>query len=215
MDLMNLRKRTDKIRKTLKTLYPQVKPRLLYHNPFELLIATMLSAQCTDAQVNNVTRHLFEAFKSPADIAATPAKKIEQLIHSVGLYRNKAKNIKACAQVIVASHGGEVPKALEDLVKLPGVGRKTANVVRGAAFGRPGLVVDTHVARISQRLGLTECRDPVKIELDLMRLVPKKDWSDFSLRLIFFGRETCKARKPACADCPLDALCPYPHKTKK
>jgi endonuclease-3 len=214
MTPLNLRKRTDRIRKILKTLYPQVKPQLYYRNPFELLVATMLSAQCTDAQVNKVTRKLFKTFKTPSDYAAAPVKKIEKLIHSTGLFRSKAKNIKACAEAILTHHAGAVPESLENLVKLPGVGRKTANVVRGAAFGRPGLVVDTHVARISQRLGLTENRDPVKIEQDLMRLVPAKEWSDFSLRLIFFGRETCKARKPACPDCPLNALCPYPHKAQ-
>jgi endonuclease-3 len=213
MDALSLRKRSDKIRKILKTLYPQVKPQLFYRTPFELLVATMLSAQCTDQQVNKVTRNLFDTLQTPQDFAAARLAEIERRIRSTGFYRNKARNIQACAREILARHGGEVPDRLEDLVKLTGVGRKTANVVRGAAFGQPGLVVDTHVMRISQRLELTRHRDPVKIEQDLMGLVPRKDWSDFSLRLIFFGRATCKARKPACPDCPVGHLCPYPHKT--
>ena len=212
---LNLRKRADMIRKILKTLYPQVKPQLFYRSPFELLVATILSAQCTDRQVNAVTRNLFENLKTPQDFAAAPVAWIEKQIRSTGFYRNKARHIKGCAQAIMTRHAGEVPDRLEALIELPGVGRKTANVVLGAAFKKPGLVVDTHVARISQRLGLTENRDPVKIESDLMRLAPCKAWSEFSLRLIFFGRETCKARKPACPSCPLHALCPYPYKTKK
>ena len=210
---MELRKRTDKIRKILRTIYPDVKTPLRHRSPFQLLVATILSAQCTDKQVNKVTQVLFQHLKSPADFAAAPLKTIEKYIRSTGFYHNKAKNIKKCSQAIIAAHNSNVPRTLEELVKLPGVGRKTANVVLGAAFDTPGMVVDTHVARISQRLGLTRNKDAVKIEFDLMKIVPKKAWNDFSLQLIFFGRETCSARKPKCYSCPMTKLCPYPDKT--
>jgi endonuclease-3 len=149
----------------------------------------------------------------PRDFVRTPLAEIEGLVRPTGFYRNKARNIKACCAAILKHHGGRVPRTLEELVALPGVGRKTANVVLGAAFNTPGVVVDTHVARISNRLALTRQKDPKKIELDLMQVIPKKQWSDFSLRLIFFGRETCTARKPKCPVCPLNPLCPYLHKT--
>ena len=210
---MELRKRTDKIRKILRTIYPDVKTPLRHRTAFQLLVATILSAQCTDRQVNKVTQLLFQHLESPADFAAAPLKTIEKYIRSTGFYHNKAKNIKKCSQAIIATHNGNVPRTLEELVKLPGVGRKTANVVLGAAFDTPGMVVDTHVARISQRLGLTCNKDAVKIEFDLMEIVPKKAWNDFSLQLIFFGRETCSARKPRCYRCPMTRLCPYPDKT--
>jgi endonuclease-3 len=197
----------------LNSLYPQVKPQLFYRNPFELLVATILSAQCTDNQVNRVTPRLFKRLRGPQAFVKTPVAEIEEIVRPTGFYRNKARNIKACCEALVERHGGQVPQAIEDLVKLPGVGRKTANVVLGAAFDTPGVVVDTHVRRISQRLGLTRNMDPKKIEIDLMRIIPKNEWSDFSLRLIFFGRETCTARKPKCPVCPLAHLCPYPHKT--
>ena len=210
---MELRKRTDKIRKILRTIYPDVKTPLRHRTPYQLLVATILSAQCTDKQVNRVTEVLFQHLKSPADFAAAPLKTIEKHIRSTGFYHNKAKNIKKCSQVLLEAHNGNVPRTLDELVKLPGVGRKTANVVLGAAFGKPGMVVDTHVARISRRLGLTRNKDAVKIEFDLMEIVPKKAWNDFSLQLIFFGRETCSARKPRCYSCPMTKLCPYPDKT--
>jgi endonuclease-3 len=197
----------------LNSLYPQVKPQLFYRNPFELLVATILSAQCTDNQVNRVTPRLFKRLRGPQAFVKTPVAEIEEIVRPTGFYRNKARNIKACCEALVERHGGQVPQAIEDLVKLPGVGRKTANVVLGAAFDTPGVVVDTHVRRISQRLGLTRNMDPKKIEIDLMRIIPKNEWSDFSLRLIFFGRETCTARKPKCPVCPLAHLCPYPRKT--
>jgi endonuclease III len=199
----------------LNSLYPQVKPQLFYRNPFELLVATILSAQCTDNQVNRVTPGLFKRLRQPQEFVQTPAAEIEGLVRPTGFYRNKARNIKACCEALIERHGGQVPRTLEELVKLPGVGRKTANVVLGAAFDTPGVVVDTHVGRLSGRLGLTKNKDPKKIELDLMRIIPKNQWSDFSLRLIFFGRETCTARKPKCPICPLDHLCAYPHKTSK
>ena len=207
--------RAAAILKVLNALYPQVKPQLLYRSPFELLVATILSAQCTDNQVNRVTPALFKRMRRPRDFVKTPVAEIEGLVRPTGFYRNKARNIKACCKALVERHGGHVPRTLEELVELPGVGRKTANVVLGAAFGTPGVVVDTHVKRISGRLGLTKHKDPKKIEFDLMRIIPGKEWSDFSLRLIFFGRETCTARKPKCPVCPVNPLCPYPHKTPK
>ena len=206
--------RADKIRAILKKTYPEVKTQLLHETPFQLLVATILSAQCTDRQVNTVTRKLFSKLKSPADFAAVKTSVLEELIRPTGYFRNKARNIQQCAAALNQNHGGRVPSTLEELVKLPGVGRKTANVVLGAAFGTPGIVVDTHVNRISRRLGLTENKDPVKIEFDLMKIIPKNDWNDFSLQLIYFGREYCTARKPACPVCPVKKLCPYPDKTQ-
>jgi endonuclease-3 len=210
---MELKTRTDKIRKILRTIYSDVKTPLIHQTPFELLVATILSAQCTDKQVNQVTPVLFKRLNTPADFAAAPLKSIEKLIRPTGFFHNKAKNIKNCSRALLDQHNGRVPQTLDELVKLPGVGRKTANVVLGAVFGISGVVVDTHVARISGRLGLTENKDPVKIEFDLMEIVPKRAWNDFSLQLIFFGRETCMARKPKCSTCPLDKLCPWPLKT--
>ena len=210
---MQVRKRADKIRKTLREIFPDVKTQLFHQNPFQLLVATILSAQCTDKQVNQVTPILFKSLKSPADFAAAPLKSIEKLIRPTGFFHNKAKNIQNCAQALLDCHNGQVPRTLEEMVKLPGVGRKTANVVLGAAFGVPGVVVDTHVGRISNRLGLTENKNPVKIEFDLMELIPRRDWNDFCLRLIFFGRSTCTARKPKCPQCPLAKICPWPDKT--
>ncbi|MDJ0720225.1 MAG: endonuclease III [Desulfobacterales bacterium] len=210
---MTTKERLSKIRKILRRTYPDVKTPLDHANPFQLLIATILSAQCTDRQVNRVTGPLFRAYGTPAQLAAAPLKQIENLVRSTGFFRNKARNIKHCARALAETYGGEVPADLKALTGLPGVGRKTANVVLGAAFGIPGVVVDTHVARISGRLGLTTHADPVKIEFDLMGLMPRNDWSDFCLRLIFFGRETCTARKPKCPACPVRRHCPWPDKT--
>ena len=210
---MNLKTRADRIRKILKGCYPGVKTQLFHDTPFQLLVATILSAQCTDKQVNRVTEKLFKLMKTPANFAAVPIESLESLIRPTGFFHNKAKSIKNCSKKLLEKHGGLVPRTLDELVQLPGVGRKTANVVLGAAFGIPGVVVDTHVARISQRLGLTTNKDPVKIEYDLMEIVPKKSWNDFCLQLIFFGRETCTARKPKCPICPLRNLCPWPVKT--
>jgi endonuclease-3 len=210
---MQLLARADKVRKILQKIYPEVETQLLHRNPFELLVATILSAQCTDKQVNQVTPVLFARFQTPAEFARAPLRTIEQLIRPTGFFHNKAKNIKGCAKVLLEKHKGKIPQTLAELVKLPGVGRKTANVVLGAAFGIPGIVVDTHVARISNRLGFSASKDPVKIEQDLMNLIPRRDWNNFCLRLIFFGRSICTARKPKCPACPLDKLCPWPHKT--
>jgi endonuclease-3 len=210
---MNLKTRTNRIRKILRERYPEAVTPLFHETPFQLLVATILSAQCTDNQVNKVTHQLYKHFKTPDDFARAQIRTIEKYVRSTGFYRNKAKNIKNCSKMILETHGGRVPRTLDELVKLPGVGRKTANVVLGAAFKTPGIVVDTHVGRISRRLGLTVHEDPVKVEFDLMPLIPPSDWSDFSLRLVFFGREICSARKPKCSVCPLGKLCPWPDKT--
>ena len=204
--------RAYKISKILKALYPDVKTQLHYRNPFELLVATILSAQCTDKQVNSVTPNLFKELKTPDDFANAPIKALEELIRSTGFFHNKAKNIKNCSKALIENYNGKLPRTLDEMTKLPGVGRKTANVVLGAAFGIPGIVVDTHVARISRRLGLTGNKDPVKIEFDLMKIIPKEEWSDFSLHLVYFGRAVCKARKPNCPSCPLNNLCDYHEK---
>jgi endonuclease-3 len=197
---------------TLKDRYPDVKTQLDHHNPFQLLTATILSAQCTDRQVNQVTGHLFAQFPDPASLAVADLGDIKKIIYSTGFYNNKAKNIKACAQALLERHAGQVPEDLDLLVKLPGVGRKTANVVRSAAFGQPAIVVDTHVLRISNRLGLTKSPDPVKVEFDLMKSIPESSWSDLSLQFIYFGREICDARKPKCGICPLFDICVFPGK---
>ena len=209
---MQLKSRADKIRKILRKIYPEVQTQLLHNNPFQLLVATILSAQCTDKQVNQVTPVLFNHLKTPKNFASAPLKTIEKLIRPTGFFHNKAKNIKNCAQALLEKHNGEVPQTLEELIKLPGVGRKTANVVLGASFGIPGVVVDTHVARISNRLGLTSNKNSVKIEYDLMNIIPRQAWNEFCLQLIYFGRSTCMARKPKCPQCPLKKLCPWPHK---
>lgn len=215
-DKMNqLKNKAKKIQILLKKKYPKVKTQLKHNSPFELLVATILSAQCTDKQVNRATENLFKRLNTPSDFAGAPDKTIEELIRSTGFFRNKAKNIKNCAKKLLKDHDGIVPRSLDELVKLPGVGRKTANVVLGAAFGIDGIVVDTHVARISQRFGLTQNKNPVKIEFDLMKIIPQKGWNDFCLQLIFFGREICSARKPKCALCMFYDLCVYPEKEKK
>ncbi len=203
---------SSKIKTILQTLsgrYPVVKTQLEHGTPFQLLIATILSAQCTDSQVNKVSKNLFYAYPDPKALARAPLSQIKKIIYSTGFYNNKAKNIKACALVLVNEYGGVVPEDIERLVKLPGVGRKTANVVLSAAFGQDTIVVDTHVMRISNRLGLTDKTDPVKIEYELMAIIPRKAWNYFSLQLIYFGREICDAKKPLCPDCPLFKICPF------
>jgi endonuclease III len=204
---MTLKEKARKIRQILSTAYPDVKTQLDFKTPFQLLVATILSAQCTDKQVNQVTPVLFLQLSSPQDFAEADIATIEKLIRPTGFYHNKARNIQLCSETLVNRFHGRVPETLEELILLAGVGRKTANVVLGAAFGKPGIVVDTHVARISGRLGLTQNKDPEKIEMDLMALIPKNSWNVFCLRLIYFGRETCKARKPGCPSCPLLHLC--------
>ena len=207
--------RSAKIQHILKTTYPDVKTQLRNANPFELLVATILSAQCTDKQVNHVTKDLFNRLKTPQDFASASNEAIEELIRSTGYFRNKAKNIKNCSKSLLEKYDGQVPQSLDELVKLPGVGRKTANVVLGSAFDIPGIVVDTHVARISKRLELTKSNNQVKIEYDLMEIIPQEEWNVFSLQLIYFGRAICKARKPACPTCPLYDLCDFPEKISR
>lgn len=201
--------RIEQILSILRTHYPHVKSGLRYRNALEMLIATILSAQCTDVRVNEVTQTLFAELKTAADFADVPIERLEELIRPTGFYHNKAKHIKACCHRIVEDHDGEVPASMEALVALPGVGRKTANVVLGNAYGIPGIVVDTHVKRLSQRIGLTQEKDPVKIEFDLMALLPEESWIDFSHQLIWHGRKICGARKPRCRECPLVKLCDY------
>jgi endonuclease-3 len=199
--------RINKILQILRSTYPDVKTALRHQNPLEMLIATILSAQCTDVRVNEVTKTLFKKLRTAEDYAEVPLAELEEMIRPTGFFRNKAKSIKACCQGLVEKHGGKVPDSMEALIKLPGIGRKTANVILGSAFGIPGIVVDTHVKRLSQRIGLTKEKDPVKIEFELMALIPKKDWFDFSHELIWHGRRLCPARKPKCPQCPLRELC--------
>ncbi|MEW6302406.1 MAG: endonuclease III [Verrucomicrobiota bacterium] len=201
--------RTQRIIAGLRQTYPDAHCELNYTNPLELLIATILSAQCTDKQVNIVTERLFQKYKTAADYAQAAPADFENDIRRIGLYRNKAKNIRAACRALVERHGGEVPRTLEELTHLDGVGRKTANVVLGNAFNvNVGVVVDTHVARLSQRLGLTCKKTPEKIEQALMKLVPQKQWTIFSHWLIWHGRRRCAARNPDCAGCEIKELCP-------
>ncbi|WP_254511258.1 endonuclease III [Anatilimnocola floriformis] len=199
----------SKVVKALALGYPDAECALIHDSPFQLLIATILSAQCTDERVNIVTKDLFAQCPTPQAIVDLPVKDLEKIIQSAGFYRMKAKNIKGCCQKLVDDHGGEVPQSLAELVELPGVGRKTANVVLGTSFGIPsGIVVDTHVTRLTNRLGLTDKQDAVKIETELMPIVPKQEWINFSHRLIHHGRRICKARKPLCNDCLMLKFCP-------
>jgi endonuclease-3 len=192
----------------LADAYPDAKCGLDFGSPLQLLIATILSAQCTDKRVNLVTPALFKRFPTARAFADAKLADIEKMIRSTGFYRNKAKNIQACCRLLVEKYGGEVPQSLDELVHLPGVGRKTANVVLGDAFGQPGITVDTHCGRLSRRLGLTTHTDAVKVEHDLMRQLPSAEWTPFSHRIIAHGRQVCFARKPDCEHCPLDRLCP-------
>jgi len=198
-----------RVLRRLKADYPEVRCALSHRSPFQLLIATILSAQCTDTRVNRVTRDLFRKYRTPAMFAKAPRKDLEACILSTGFYHNKAKNIKACSLILLEQHDGQVPRDMERLVALPGVGRKTANVVLGTAYGlTSGIVVDTHVGRLGRRLGLTRETNPVKVERELMTQLPKKEWIDFSHRMIFHGRAVCKARKPLCDRCSMQPFCP-------
>ena len=201
--------RTQKIIAALDRAYPEVHCELDHADPLELLIATVLSAQCTDKRVNLVTKELFKKYRSASAFANAPLAELEQAVKTTGFFRNKAKNIKACCRKLVERYAGKVPRTMEELTQLDGVGRKTANVVLGNAFGiNVGVVVDTHVARLSQRLGLTKHKTPEKIELELMVLVPQKQWTLFSHWLIWHGRRRCGARKPDCEGCEILKLCP-------
>jgi len=203
------KQRTQKIIAALQKTYPDAHCELIHKNPLELLVATILSAQCTDKRVNLVTAELFKKYRAAADFAGAVIAELEDDIRSTGFYRNKARNIQSACAAIVERHGGQVPQTMEELIQLGGVGRKTANVVLGNAFGiNAGVVVDTHVGRLSHRLGLTTHRIPEKVEKDLMALVPRKEWALFSHLLIWHGRRRCYARKPDCAHCEIQRLCP-------
>ncbi len=202
-------KRIGPIIQALKRTYPDAKCALDHQDPLQLLVATILSAQCTDARVNMVTKELFAKYHTAEDYANANPEVLEQEIRSTGFFRNKTKSIIGMAQGLIARHGGSVPDTMDELVKLPGVGRKTANVVLGNAFGKNvGIVVDTHVTRLAHRMKLSSKKDPVKIEQDLIALVPQDDWTIFSHLLILHGRAICPARKPKCEICPVNALCP-------
>ncbi len=201
--------KANEILALLKNEYPEIKIALHYSNPLELLIATILSAQCTDKQVNVVTKKLFAKYRTLQDFVGISQEELEKVIYSTGFYRNKAKNIINACKIIVSDYNSNVPDTMEELLKLPGVARKTANIVLSGAFGKiEGMAVDTHVKRLSGRLGLTAHTDPEKIEKDLLKIIPKKDWDLFSLLLINHGRKVCAARKPMCGDCVLNKLCP-------
>ncbi len=206
--------RLAKIFAALDKMFPQATCALKHEDAFQLLVATILSAQCTDERVNMVTPELFRKYPTPEDFAALKQEAIEQDIRSTGFFRNKAKSILGAANMIVRDFGGKVPQTMDELLKLPGVARKTANVVLGTAFGiASGVVVDTHVTRIAGRLKLTKEKAPGKIEQDLMKVIPQECWISFAHQIIWFGRKVCQARKPLCADCPLEVLCDSPDKT--
>lgn len=207
-DAGELRARVLKILRGLRKAYPDAHVPLNYSNPLELLVATILSAQCTDARVNEVTAILFKKYRTAADWASAPQSALEEEVRSTGFFRNKARAIRESTQDIVEHYGGEVPSTLDELTSLRGVGRKSANVVIAHAFDGQGIIVDTHFTRLSRRMGLTAEFDPVKIEFDLMRTVPEKHWSDFSLMLTWHGRVICPARKPECGRCPVRRHCP-------
>lgn len=203
------RERTQEIIKLLKRAHPDAKCALNHSNPFELLIATILSAQCTDERVNKVTADLFRKYRKPEDYLKVPASELQEDVRTTGFFRNKTKSIQGACAMLAEEFGGKVPQTMDELLKLPGVARKTANVVLGVGYGiAAGIVVDTHVTRLSNRLALTKQKDAVKIEQDLMELVPKKDWIIFSHLLIFHGRRICKARRPLCEECSIEKVCP-------
>lgn len=203
------KERTRKIIERLRQIYPDARCALNFSNPLELLVATILSAQCTDERVNQVTKDLFKKYKTAHDYANADLTELENDIRSTGFFRNKARSLKALGQTLVAEHGGQVPDSMEALVRLPGVGRKTANVVLGNAYCKnEGIVVDTHVKRLAARLGLSDNGNPDKIEQDLMQLVPREQWTLFGHLLIWHGRAVCQARKPKCNECVIQDLCP-------
>ncbi len=207
---MEARQKAHRITEILKAAYGSQKTALFFRDPFGLLVAVILSAQCTDERVNKVTPLLLEKYPTPERMAAAPIEDLEELVRTTGFFRNKARSIKGAAEVIQRRFGGVVPQTMEDLLTLPGVARKTANVVLTSAFGLvEGIVVDTHVKRVAHRLGLTEQTDPVKVERDLMDILPREDWADFSFLLITHGRKVCQARRPRCAACPVLDECRY------
>lgn len=204
------RARAIEVFERLVVTYPEVRCTLDYNNPFELLIMTILAAQCTDARVNIVSKDLFAKYPSPRAMLETTPAEMEAAVQSCGFYKNKAKNIRATCAILVNDYGGEVPEEMEKLVRLPGVGRKTANVVRGECFGKQAVVVDTHCTRVNNRLGFTKNQDAVKIEQDLMKVWPPEHWTKFSHFMVFHGRACCIARAPRCSECVLRDLCPFP-----
>ncbi len=206
--LARLKRRGRRLRRELARLHPDAGCALHFDGPLQLLVATILSAQCTDKRVNQVTPALFARYPDAQAFADAVPEELEAMIQSTGFFRNKARHLIACCKEIVARHGGRVPGTMDELVPLAGIGRKTANVVLGNAFGVPGIPVDTHVARLSQRMGLTLFADPEKIERDLMAIVPRKDWTAFGHRMILHGRQVCHARRPLCASCGLAPACP-------
>ena len=199
----------------LRERYPEIGTALDYDNPWQLLVVTILSAQTTDENVNRVAPALFERYPSPNDLAEADQEEVEQIVYSTGFFRQKSESIIRMSQDIVDHHNGEVPRALDKLVELRGVGRKTASVVLAEVWDIPAVAVDTHVKRVTKRLGLTEQEDPVKIETDLRALYPRKDWSGLSMRFIQFGRDICEARKPLCGACELFSLCEWPHRFER
>jgi len=208
-DAAQLKDRVKKIVRLLKRAYPDAKCSLNHSNAFELLVATILSAQCTDQRVNIVTADLFRKYRKPEDYLKVSEKELQKDIRTTGFFRNKTKSIRGTAKALIAEYGGQVPESMDELLELPGVARKTANVVLGNAFGiKAGVVVDTHVTRLSHRLGLSEQKTAEKIELDLIEIVPRKDWVIFPHLLIYHGRQICKARSPACDECGIEKLCP-------
>ena len=200
--------RARKILALLKRTYPDAECALHFKNPLQLLVATILAAQCTDERVNQVTPPLFKKYRTATDYAKADLKKLQQEVHSTGFFRQKAKSLQGVGRMLVETFGGTVPKTMQELVTLPGVGRKTSNVVLGNCFGVPGIVVDTHVRRLAFRMGLTRRTDPDKIEQDLMKLFPHSEWTKASHGITFHGRQVCKAIKPACSACPIESLCP-------
>jgi endonuclease-3 len=205
----------DKILLLLKKEYPDARCTLNFSTPIELLIATILAAQCTDERVNQVTVKLFKKYRRPQDYLKVELEELEEDIRPAGFFRNKARSIRECVAILVCEYGGKVPEDMEKLVELPGVGRKTANVVLGNAFGIPGIVVDTHVGRVAQRLGLTSNADPVKIEFDLMEIISRNEWTNFSHQIVFHGRTICAAKTPLCESCVLKKYCLYYRKEFK
>lgn len=203
------RQRAGEACRRLRREFPEARVELDYTTPLELLVATLLSAQCTDLKVNQVTARLFAKYRKPEDYLMAPAAALEEDIRPTGFFRQKAKSIRGCMEILLAEHGGEVPGDIGALTRLPGVGRKTANVILGNVFGVPGIVVDTHMSRLSNRLGLTDEEDPVKIESALGALLPPEDWIKFSQMMVLHGRYVCKARQPLCDQCALTDLCPY------
>ncbi|HSF66549.1 MAG TPA: endonuclease III [Nitrospiraceae bacterium] len=206
------RKRLREIAKTLERVMPEPRMELDHRSPWELLVATVLSAQCTDQRVNQVTPSLFRRYKQPSEMAAADVRELERFIRSTGFFKNKAKNLIACSTAVTERFSGQVPHTMDELVTLPGVGRKTANVILGNAFGQPSIVVDTHVKRVAKRLGLTKSNNPDRIEQDLQQLIQKSQWTDISQRLLLHGRYVCLARKPQCRTCPIYRHCPWNEK---